>query len=213
MRYAEKEARALDLIASAVHRWPKIVLGCSFGKDSMVTLHLVRRVAHSIPVFSVMADTEFSETYAFAQLVTVSYSLAYKQYDFVQPMAARRNPVQCCAEEKVAATKAALVGYDAWISGVRSAEGISRAAFAPIEERGGLVKVNPVLDFTELDIWRYTGLHALPVHPRYRMGYRSLGCAICSVPEGDESETERAGRWPGTARSGGECGIHTETLR
>ena len=107
----------------------------------------------------------------------------------------------------------ALKHYDAWLSGVRRTEGITRANFLPIEEKNGLTKINPILDFTEVDIWRYLALHQVPINPMYAKGYRSLSCSLCSSPEVDEKETEREGRWKGTPDARGECGIHTRPLR
>ena len=80
------------------------------------------------------------------------------------------------------------------------------------KEKGGLVKINPILDFTELDVWRYLAINDIPAHPKYAEGYRSLGCEPCSHKEDDETEPERAGRWMGTSKCGGECGIHTQQL-
>ncbi len=196
------------MIVEATKKYPKIALGCSFGKDSMVTLHLVLSVYPDIPVFSVLADTEFPETYAFIKDVVAQYKLNYAEHIFNQQAGEK-----CCGKPKVEKTKEALAKYDAWISGVRRTEGITRANFEPIEEKNGLVKINPILDFTELDIWRYLALNQIPINPMYKKGYRSLGCGLCSFPEEDESETERAGRWKGTADACGECGIHTQPLR
>ncbi len=70
------------------------------------------------------------------------------------------------------------------------------------------MKINPILDWSEVDIWRYTAIFGIPVNPAYRNGYRSLGCAPCTYL-GKDSDTERAGRWHGTNKCGGECGIHT----
>ena len=82
-----------------------------------------------------------------------------------------------------------------------------------VEEKDGLVKVNPILDFTEKDIWHYIGANAIPVVVQYAQGYRSLSCSKCSAPEEDENEPERAGRWKGTKSQGGECGINVESLK
>jgi phosphoadenosine phosphosulfate reductase len=207
MRYLQKIEDAKQLIRESVKKYPKICVGCSFGKDSMVTLHLVLSVYPEIPVFSVMADTEFKETYDFAKEIVAKYHLNYTEHIFSQ------DGDKCCGAPKVATTKEALAPYDAWISGVRRTEGITRADFQPSEEKNGLVKINPILDFTELDIWRYIALNQIPVNPKYKEGYRSLGCSLCSFPEEDEAESERAGRWKGTENACGECGIHTHALR
>lgn len=207
MTYLQKVSDAKALIKDSIARYQKICLGCSFGKDSMVTLHLTLSVAPKIPVFSVMANTEFPETYAFAKEIVKKYNLNYTEYIFEQ------DKDKCCGAPKVEMTKKALKDYDAWISGVRRTEGITRANFEPIETKNGLTKINPILDFTELDIWRYLSVNGIPVNPKYQEGYRSLGCSLCSFPEEDENETERAGRWKGTENACGECGIHTHALR
>lgn len=208
MKYLEKVIAAKQLIKQAIEQYSKITLGCSFGKDSMVILHLALSVKPAIPVFSVLADTEFPETYQFAKKIRTIYGLNYTQYIFQQEPGGK-----CCGTPKVEKTKEALRPYDAWISGVRKTEGITRADFEPVEEKKGLVKINPILEFTELDIWRYLALNEIPVNPIYAQGYRSLGCALCSFPEENENETERAGRWKGTPDACGECGIHTNALR
>jgi len=208
MTYLEKVEAAKRLIRDSLVAYPNIVLGSSFGKDSMVTLHLALSVEPNIPVFSVLADTEFPETFAFTKEVVDRYGLNYTEYLFSQA-----EGEKCCGKPKVEKTKEALKDVDAWISGVRRTEGITRANFNPVEEKNGLTKVNPILDFTELDIWRYLALNNVPINPMYLRGYRSLGCSLCSFPEEDESETERAGRWKGTPNACGECGIHTQPLR
>ena len=101
--------------------------------------------------------------------------------------------------------KLALVGYGK----------MGRAVESVALERGHevMAKIDPILEFTELDVWRYTAINEIPVNPKYREGFRSLGCAVCTVPEEDESYPERHGRWKGTVRERGECGIHTQTLK
>lgn len=211
MTYLEKVSRAKQLIKESYKKYPDIILGCSFGKDSMTTLHLVLDVVgHQIPVFAIMANTEFQETYDFANKIAKDWNLNYREYRFDQEDGGAEK---CCGKPKVEKTKEAVKDVSAWISGVRSTEGITRADFKEIEERGGLVKINPIVDFTELDIWRYLALNNIPINPKYKEGYRSLGCALCSSPEEIESESERAGRWKGTSKECGECGIHVANLR
>ena len=70
------------------------------------------------------------------------------------------------------------------------------------------MKINPILEWTEADVWRYIACNNIPVHEWYKRGYRSLGCEPCTSLIGDD-EPERAGRWRGTSKEGGECGIHT----
>lgn len=183
----------------------RIAVGCSFGKDSLVLLHLVRQQWAGVPVVTILADTEFPETEPFIRAVADEWSLLLTIHRFRQA-----TGVECCTRPKVEATRFALQYYEAWFAGLRASEAPTRADVQEVETRG-LVKVNPILAFTELDVWRYTAVHRLPVHPLYAQGYRSLGCARCSIPERDEAEPERAGRWPGSVRT--ECGIHEESMR
>ena len=208
MTYLAKVTHARRLIDESIQQSPRIALGCSFGKDSMVTLHLALSVWPEIPVFAVLADTEFPETYAFANDVVTRYDLNYTEHRFGQ------DPIgKCCGNPKVEKTREALAKYDAWITGLRKTEGITRTGFESVEIQSGLVKINPILEFTELDIWRYLALNQVPINPMYGRGYRSLGCERCSSPEEHECDSERAGRWRGTPDACGECGIHTESLR
>ncbi|NIQ07550.1 MAG: phosphoadenosine phosphosulfate reductase family protein, partial [Candidatus Korarchaeota archaeon] len=122
-------------------------------------------------------------------------------------------------------TKRAIKGLDAWITGLRRTEGRTRTDYEVFEPSGSaltripgkeiptsLMKVNPILDWTELDIWRYIAINKIPVNPAYQKGYRSLGCKPCTKLVKD-TEPERAGRWRGTSKCGGECGIHTMHMR
>ena len=120
------------------------------------------------------------------------------------------SPDECCRLLKVDPTRAAVRDLDAWICGLRSTEGITRTDFNEIEDRGGLIKINPILSFTEAEVWRYLATRGIESHPLYGKGFRSLGCAPCSFPGG---ESERSGRWKNTNKCGGECGIHTQRLK
>ena len=99
-----------------------------------------------------------------------------------------------------------------WITGLRNTEGRTRKDYSIIEENGSLIKYNPILSWTELDVWKYIAIYQIPVHPWYKLGYRSLDCAPCTHLISDD-QGEREGRWMGTSKCGGECGIHTKILK
>ncbi|MBI2979959.1 MAG: phosphoadenosine phosphosulfate reductase family protein, partial [Chloroflexi bacterium] len=120
------------------------------------------------------------------------------------------DPDECCRLLKVDPTKVAVSGLDAWITGLRNTEGRTRVDYQEVENKGGLIKINPILLFTEAEVWRYMSTRGIEPHPWYKLGYRSLGCAPCSHPGG---ELERDGRWQNTSKCGGECGIHTQILK
>jgi phosphoadenosine phosphosulfate reductase len=120
------------------------------------------------------------------------------------------DPDDCCRMLKVEPTREAVKDLDAWICGLRSTEGRTRTDYEEIEDKNGLIKINPILTFEEAEVWRYMSTHHIEPHPWYAQGYRSLGCAPCSNPGGD---LERDGRWQDTSKCGGECGIHTMALK
>ncbi|MEE8353906.1 MAG: phosphoadenosine phosphosulfate reductase family protein [Dehalococcoidales bacterium] len=122
----------------------------------------------------------------------------------------QHDPDECCRMLKVEPTREAVKDLDAWICGLRSTEGRTRTDYEEIENKGGLIKINPILTFEEAEVWRYMSTRHIEPHPWYALGYRSLGCAPCSNPGG---VSERDGRWQDTSKCGGECGIHTMALK
>jgi len=219
MVLTKKIQYAKKVIKDAVNKYGNdLVLGCSFGKDSMVLLHIALQVNPNIRIFSVVANTEFQGTYDFIEYYDKHY-LQENQlvvFHFKQlPEVHRDNIEKCCGKPKVEATKKALkeMKAKAWLAGIRNTEGVTRAHFKEKDDSQGIMKINPILEFTEQDVWRYLAINEVPMNPLYKYGYRSLGCAWCSVPEEHENEPERAGRWKGTCKQGGECGIHTCSMR
>jgi phosphoadenosine phosphosulfate reductase len=212
MNLLEKIEDAKWLISRTLELYPHVGVACSFGKDSMVLLDLCRQVKPDIQVFSLLADTEFDETMEFAHRMVREWNLNYHEFIYHQKDLIIGSPDKCCNAAKLEAVKEAVKGLDAWITGVRLSEGETRKDFLPIDDVQGLVKINPILEFTEMDIWRYTAIFELPINSMYKLGYRSLGCRYCSSPEKKEEESERSGRWRGSNNAGGECGIHVERL-
>jgi len=239
----EKVEHAKELIEEAVRSYPKIAVACSFGKDSMVTVHLAREVAPKIKVFSVMTPYKPRDTFEYLKLMNRKMNLGVTVYmvadsipealkddalevvllpteEFRQKASQVKaqtgkeiyaiNPDECCRLLKVEPTKVAVSSLDAWICGLRNTEGRTREDYQEVERKGGLVKINPILTFTETEIWKYMATRGIEPHPWYSRDYRSLGCEPCSNPGG---ELERDGRWRGTSKCGGECGIHTQRLK
>jgi len=211
----DKIEHSKKLIKEAIERYPRIAVAVSWGKDSMVLLHLARQIKPDIPVFTVITPFKPKETLEFKDRIIKEWNLNIREYQSkAKPVPGlwETDPDECCKIFKVEPTKEAVKDLDAWISGLRKTEGRTRRDFKEIEKRGNIVKINPLLEWTELDIWRYSALYNVPQNPLYKKGYRSLGCAPCTTIVDDE-EPERAGRWRGTSKCGGECGIHTKILK
>jgi len=116
----------------------------------------------------------------------------------------------CCHIRKVRPLVGALSGVDAWITGLRRDQWASRAAIKKIEidhDHDGIVKLNPLADWTEEEVWTYLEKHNVPAHPLYEKGYTSIGCAPCSRPTKD-GESKRSGRWWWEEDAPKECGMN-----
>ena len=212
----DKIDHAKQIISDAVKKYgDKVEVACSFGKDSMVVVHLAIQIKSDIRIFSVMTPFKPQETFEYKDKMIQLYNLNIVEFmseETVDPDLPKTNPDECCRILKVEPTKEAVKDLDAWICGLRNTEGRTRKDYKEVEEKGGLVKINPILNWTELDIWRYMAINNIPVHPYYARGYRSLGCEPCTKLINDD-ELEREGRWLGTSKCGGECGIHTQNLK
>lgn len=217
LHFAQKVERALDLISDAYKECgSKMVVANSLGKDSVVVWHLAKRVSKDIPGFIVTTRYKPSETKAFMNEEVARYPelKIFKNDVEIPDELYKTEPDRCCDLLKVLPTRKAIEEMDVacWVTGLRCTEGRTRTDFQEVEERDeGLIKLNPILIWYEREVWQYLALHKVPVNPLYLEGYRSLGCAPCSNISTDPDE--RAGRWIGTSKCGGECGIHTRPLK
>ena len=217
MNIVDKINHSKELINDAVEKYaPKIAVASSWGKDSMILLHLALQIEPNIKVISVITQFKPRTTLLFKNAIVEMWELNYSEYrangDNLPVGLWKTDPNRCCEIYKVEPMKEAVHDLDCWISGVRSKEGITRGDYEEIEEKDGLVKINPLLRWDEIDIWKYAALYHVPMNPLYRFGYRSLGCSPCTSLVSDD-EPERAGRWKGSNKCAGECGIHTKKLK
>jgi len=217
LNFAEKVDRSLRLIHETYEEYgDRMVVANSLGKDSSVVWHLAKRVSPNIRGFIVTTRFKPAETKEFMkQEVERHPELSVFQNDEPIPDKLYATaPDRCCDLLKVQPTRQAIQEMDVacWVTGLRCTEGRTRTDFQEIEERDkGLLKLNPILLWYEREIWQYLALYSVPVNPLYKLGYRSLGCATCTkISTGAD---ERAGRWIGTSKCGGECGIHTRPLK
>ncbi len=217
LNFAEKVERSLGLIQQAYSEFGDgLVVANSLGKDSMAVWHLAKRVSPHIRNFIVTTRFKPRETVSFMNELVAQYA-GLKVFKNDQPISDRlyaTDPDKCCDILKVQPTRRAIeeMNVTCWVTGLRSTEGRTRTDFQEVEERDkGLIKLNPILIWHEREIWQYLALNRVPVNPLYAKGYRSLGCAPCTRITSDPDE--RSGRWVGTSKCGGECGIHTRPLK
>ncbi len=191
---------ALDTFGDAV------VLAASF--EDIVLIDLVTKLAPSIEVVFLDTEAHFPETLTFVEEVRARYGL---NLTVTRPGPdAGAHPCgseQCCQFRKVEPLRGALAGKRAWLTSLKRSDGPTRAD-APVvgwDSSFGLVKINPLVTWTDDDIASYLADHGLPQHPLVPRGYRSIGCAPTTRPVA-AGEDPRAGRWSGIDKS--ECGLH-----
>jgi len=217
LNFAQKIDRSLGLIREAYEEYGDgLVVANSLGKDSVAVWHLAKRVDPNIRGFIVTTRYKPAETVAFMNEEVARYP-ELRVFRSDEPLPDRlyeTDPDRCCDVLKVQPVRQAIevMNVECWVTGLRCTEGRTRVDYREIEERDkGLVKLNPILLWHEREIWQYLALYQVPVNPLYAEGYRSLGCAPCTHITSDQNE--RAGRWVGTSKCGGECGIHTRPLK
>jgi phosphoadenosine phosphosulfate reductase len=184
-----------------------VLLAASF--QDCVLVDLASQVVPELEVAFLDTGYHFAETLWYVEQVRKRYDLNLKVIGPDLPADDRWlvDPDGCCAARKVAPLARALDGKQAWMSGLRRADGPSRAntPIVTYDVARGLVKVNPIALWSDLDVDGYVRDHDLPVHPLADRGYASIGCWPCTRPV-DDSEDPRAGRWAGTDKT--ECGLH-----
>ncbi|MBL9153629.1 MAG: phosphoadenylyl-sulfate reductase [Verrucomicrobiales bacterium] len=214
-----ESASAEDRVAWGLDAFrPRIALSSSFGAQSAVSLHLVARQWPDIPVILVDTGYLFPETYDFVDRLVNQLSLNLKVYrSEISPAWQERrygklweqglNGIEKYNQlNKVEPMNRALVelGVDAWITGLRRQQSKSRENLGVLAISDGRVKVHPIVDWTDRDIFDYLKKHDLPYHPLWEQGYVSIG-DWHTTRKLTDGLTEEETRFFGLKR---ECGLH-----
>ena len=211
-------AEPAEIVAWAVAEFGDgLSVGASFGGASgMAILHMVASLKPDVHVFVLDTDYLFEETHETMRRAVPALGLTnlqvYRSRLSHEAQAAQhgsalwmRDPDLCCELRKIEPNRRALEGRTAWISGLRRDQSEGRAdtpivSWAP---KFGVIKVNPLANWTERQTWEYVVKHGIPYNPLLDQGYTSIGCYNCTVP----GVQGRAGRWQGFEKD--ECGLHT----
>lgn len=202
----------------------KITLASSFGAEDVVLIDIILKFDRSIRVVTLDTGRLNEETYEVMDAVRAKYGIRIesffpeakavesleRQKGFYSFRESVENRKECCGVRKVEPLARALKGADAWITGLRRSQGVTRTDLQKIEKdeaHVGLYKINPLADWSEEDVWGYIKKNGVPYNRLHDAGYRSIGCAPCTraVKEGEDV---RAGRWWWENPEHKECGIH-----
>ncbi len=221
-----------DASAEDILRWgfdtfaPRIALSASFGSpEGMVLLDLMHAISpRRTRVFTLDTGRLRQETYELIDRVRNRYGIGVEVYfpraESVQAMV-RAHGVDlfydsialrqmCCGVRKVEPLERALSELDAWITGLRPGQSITRGDVRAVEVdalHGGRIKLNPLVRWSRRAVTEYVDKHHVPINPLHAQGYPTVGCAPCtrSIQPGED---ERAGRWWWESPETRECGIH-----
>ena len=209
---------AEETVARVLRTVPRVALACSFSAEDMVLLDMVMAIQRDAHVFYLDTDLLFPETYALRDRavarygipglvrVTADLTVAQQAWRYGDDLWAR-DPDACCALRKVGPLEKLLADYDGWITGIRRDQSPARSRARSVEWDGrfGLVKVNPLAEWTADQVWRYLTTHDVPYNPLHDQGYPSIGCIHCTRPV-DPGADARSGRWSDFSKT--ECGLH-----
>jgi phosphoadenosine phosphosulfate reductase len=210
---------AEDCLLWAYERFgDKLCLTCSWQKQSSVLVHMVSELGIDIPVIELDTALFFRETYETRERLVERYGLELirpevisvaEQHKQEGPNLWESNPDRCCHLRKVEPLERALKDYDAWISGIRREQSLTRKDAQRVEfsERYDVWKIQPLVDWDAKRVDAYIHVNEIPYNPLHDAGYPSIGCIPCTRPV-SRDEDERAGRWADSDKI--ECGIHTK---
>lgn len=220
---AAEAAKALQgAAADEVIEWASKTFGSRLCITSSMTdaviVDIASRIVPGIDVLFLDTGYHFPETIGTRDAVSDVYPVnvinvtppttVAEQDAELGPKLYARNPDLCCYLRKVVPLEQSLEPYDAWITGVRREETDARSNTAVVQwdARRQMVKVNPIVEWTQKDVDDYIAEHGVLVNPLVYDGYPSIGCRTCTARV-EAGADPRSGRWAGTVKT--ECGIHT----
>ena len=215
---------AEDRLTWAADCFPgKIVFASALGAEDQVLIDMIARLHLAIPVITLDTGRLFNETYTLIQRTEERYGIRFRiQFPdrvAVESMVAEhginlfRDSVEnrklCCRIRKIEPLRRALAGFDGWICGLRRDQSVTRSDVTPVDwdDANQMLKINPLADWSEQQVWDYIASHNVPYNPLHDQGYPSIGCASCTRAI-TRTEDVRAGRWWWEQPEQKECGLH-----
>ncbi len=227
MSLENKISAVVALLQRIQNEFSPATLASSLGAEDMVLTDLAAKHAPGISIFSLDTGRLNPETYDLLAKVQQAYGdkvkleVYYPQADVIQ-LYVEKNGInafynsvelrkQCCGIRKVEPLSRALKGKKSWVTGMRRSQSPDRAnlAFEEQDNDHGMMKFNPLADWSEKEVWEYIRTNNVPYNELHDKFYPSIGCAPCtrSVAMGEDV---RAGRWWWEDASLKECGLHVK---
>jgi len=224
--YEQKVAEAIGVLREHVGvKALNVTLAFSHQNEDAITISLAKKAGIDFDVFTLETHKLFDESYAYEKEIEAFFNITIKrfsaseaqlkaleanvgEYGIFESISLRK---ECCFIRKLLPLGEALKGFDGWISGIRSAQSITRSdtKLFEFDEKFALLKFNPLAHFSDEDVERYMSEFAIPKNPLYAKGFKSIGCKPCTRAV-KENEDIRAGRWWWENPEHKECGLHLQ---
>jgi phosphoadenosine phosphosulfate reductase len=221
-----KVDKVLGILQQAVRDFSPVCFANSLGAEDMVLTDIIARNHLDIEMFSLDTGRLPQQTYELMQALGERYEKPLKVYfpvgdavekyvaqnginGFYSSVEARKG---CCFVRKVEPLRRALSGKKAWITGMRRDQTVTRVTLeiSAYDAEQGLQKFNPLLDWSDKEVWAYIRLHDVPYNKLHDQFYTSIGCAPCTRAI-SAGEDVRAGRWWWENPEDKECGLHVSS--
>lgn len=201
----------------------KIALATSLGVEDQVITDMIMSIDKQAKIFTLDTGRLFPETYNLIDETNKKYGISmdvfFPDREKVEAMVKEKgmnlfyesveNRKLCCGIRKVEPLGRAFKGKDAWICGLRKDQTVSRFFSQLVEwdKVNGLIKINPLIEWTEKDVWKYIREKNVPFNPLHERGFASIGCQPCTRAL-KPGEDFKAGRWWWESQEQKECGLH-----
>ncbi len=204
----------------------KVAFSTSLGAEDQAITYMISQIDKNARIFTLDTGRLFAETYELLDLTSKKYSLnidvMFPDSTRVEEMVNTRginlfydsieNRKLCCHIRKIEPLKRAFEGLDAWICGLRREQSVTRKDMRLVEwdDNNGLIKINPLIDWKEPQLWEYLKSNHIPYNKLHDQGFPSIGCQPCTraVMPGEDV---RAGRWWWENPETKECGLHKKS--
>lgn len=215
---------AFEILEKALSLFSKkIVFATSLGAEDQVITFMLSKIDRSTAILTLDTGRVFPETYDLLHRTINRYGVEIKSYfpdtNKVEEMVNSKginlfyesieNRKLCCHVRKIAPLQRGLKGMDAWITGLRREQSVTRTGLKIVEWDGGngLIKINPLLEWSEEQVWDFIKTNDIPFNKLHEQGFPSIGCQPCTRAI-EKGEDLRAGRWWWEMPDSKECGLH-----
>jgi phosphoadenosine phosphosulfate reductase len=219
-----KNASPQEVLGLVYERFKdKIAFASSLGYEDQVLTQMIATSCPEMKIFTLDTGRLFPETYDLIEKTVARYKpnfqIYFPDYQAVETMTNSKgvnlfydsidNRKLCCSVRKTMPLKRALSGLEAWVTGLRRSQSITRTHLQVVEwdEANQLIKINPLINWNEDDVIIYINNHNIPYNLLHDKGFPSIGCQPCtrSIEAGEDV---RAGRWWWELPEQKECGLH-----